>query len=387
LKIQLEKGMKKLVGWLAPSALFVATMMLAQTPDIAGTWQGSIDTGKATLRMVVKVSKAEGDNPLKAVMYSIDQGGTPIQASSFTQQGSNVKMLIALINGTFEGKLSADGNSLDGTWSQGGGVVPFVLTRANADTAWTIPAPPVPLKPMAADVDPVFEVATIKPSRPEAQGRAITLRGRQVITLNTPLEYLISFAYGVNAKQIENLPDWAREDRYDITAVPENEGLPNDKQLKTMIQKLLADRFKLGFHRDKKELSVYAITVDKGGPKLTKNDTAGNSLPGIGFQGLGVMPGRNATIADLASVLQTVVLDRPIVDQTGLQDRYDFLLRWTPDEFQFTGLGVAIPKPSDNATAPDLFTAFREQLGLKLDSTKAPTEVLVIDRAEKPTPN
>ena len=85
-----------------------------------------------------------------------------------------------------------------------------------------------------------------------------------------------------------------------------------------MIQKLLADRFQLTFHHDKKELSVYALVVGKTGSKLTKSDGDPNGLPGLFFQGLGVLPARNATMADFAGVMQTAVLDRPVVDQTGL---------------------------------------------------------------------
>ena len=94
-------------------------------------------------------------------------------------------------------------------------------------------------------------------------------------------------------------------------------------------------------------------------------------------------------MADLASVMQGAVLDRPVVDQTGLAGRFDFTLLWTPDEFQFGGAAAKMPPPpnTNGAAPPDLFTAFQEQLGLKLESTKAPAEVLVIDRVAKPTDN
>jgi uncharacterized protein (TIGR03435 family) len=154
-----------------------------------------------------------------------------------------------------------------------------------------------------------------------------------------------------------------------------------------MIQKLLAERFKLAFHRDKKELGVYAIVVAKTGPKMTKSQGDPNGLPGLFFRGLGVLPAMNATMADFAGVMQSAVLDRPVVDHTELTGRWDFTLTWTPDEFQFGSLGIKVPPPSKDATAPDLFTAFQEQLGLKLESTKAPAEVLVIDHVEKPTEN
>jgi uncharacterized protein (TIGR03435 family) len=76
-----------------------------------------------------------------------------------------------------------------------------------------------------------------------------------------------------------------------------------------------------------------------------------------------------------------------VVDQTGIAGKFDFTLTWTPDDSQFRGMGVRVPPPPDNATAPNLFTAIQEQLGLRLESTKAPAEVLVIDRVEKPTEN
>jgi uncharacterized protein (TIGR03435 family) len=86
--------------------------------------------------------------------------------------------------------------------------------------------------------------------------------------------------------------------------------------------------------------------------------------------------------------MQTAVLDRPVVDRTGLPGRYDFTLTWTPDESQFRGLGVRVPPPSGDPNAPPgLFTAVQEQLGLKFESTSAPVDVLVIDRAEKPSEN
>jgi uncharacterized protein (TIGR03435 family) len=105
---------------------------------------------------------------------------------------------------------------------------------------------------------------------------------------------------------------------WDLDAEPDKPGQPSQNQWKEMLQKLLADRFHLTFHKDKKELTVYAIVVGKNGPKLTKSEGDPNGLPGLFFRGLGNMPCTNATMADLAGVLQGAVLDRPVVDQTGL---------------------------------------------------------------------
>ena len=374
--------MKKLLCCVV--ALAVALGSVARAQDVTGNWQGVLQAGK-DLRIVIRISKDDAGG-LRAVMYSIDQGAQGLPGA-ITFQGSMVKMSIPGIGGAFEGTLNSDNNSIAGTWSQGPGKLPLTLTRATAQTAWAIPAPPAPPKPMAANAPLVFEVATIKPSRPEAQGKAITIKGRQFITINTSLSDLITFAYGLHARQISGAPDWVEKDKYDLTAQPEGDGFPNERQWKTMLQKLLADRFKLAFHRDQRELSVYALVVGRTGPKLTKSEGDPNGLPGLFFRGLGVLPVQNATMADFAGAMQGAVLDRPVVDQTGLSGRWDFTLTWTPDEFQFQGLGVRVPPPPDNATAPNLFTAIQEQLGLRLESTKAPAEVLVVDRVDKPTPN
>ena len=376
--------MKKLMLLIIALVISSGAALRAQAPDITGTWQGTLTAAGRDLRTVVKISKA--DSGLKAVFYSIDQGGQGITANAITLDGSTVKISIASIAGAYEGKLSADGNSIAGTFTQGGTSLPLNLTRANSDTAWVIPGPPTP---MAADADPAFEVATIKPSNPDAQGKGFRVRGRQFSTLNTSLSDLITFAYGLHPRQITGGPDWLDKDKYDLAAEPDGEGQPNDKQWKIMVQKLLADRFKLTFHHDKTELSVYALVVGKTGSKINKSGGDPNGLPGLFFRGLGMLTVTNATMTDFTGLMQAAVLDRPVVDQTGLPGRYDFTLNWTPDESQFAGMGVKVPPPAaDNAAAPpDLFTAIEEQMGLKLVATKAMVDILVIDHVEKPSAN
>src|SRR5262245_8775458 len=375
-------AMKTLTRSIAVLAVLSASV-LAQPQNMAGQWQGTLQAGKE-LRLVFVIANADGGG-LRATMHSIDQGSQGIPVSEISLKGTTLRMSVAVINGTFEGNLSADGTSIAGTWKQGTGGLSLTLRRATPDTAWTIPAPP---QQMAADAPAVFEVATIKPSVPDRPGKVFTVKGRQVITINTTTNDLITFAYDLHAKQIVGGPPWMESDKYDVNGQPESQGVPSRAQLSQMLRKLLEDRFKFTFHREKRELSVYAITVAPGGPKLTKNDTNPNGLPGLFFKGLGTLPGVNATMGDLAGVMQTAVLDRPVVDKTGLQGRWDFTLRWTPDETQFAGLGVRVPPPSNDPDAPPgLFTAFQEQLGLKLESTKAPVDVLVVDRVEKPSEN
>jgi uncharacterized protein (TIGR03435 family) len=242
---------------------------------------------------------------------------------------------------------------------------------------------------MDANASPSFEVATIKPSKPDAPGKGFRVMGRRFTTLNTSLSDLISFAYGVHNKQVIGAPDWAATDKFDIDAVPDGEGAPSDKQWRGMVQKLLAERFQFTIHHDKRELSVYALSVAKGGPKLAKSEGDPNGLPALFFRGrLGDLTVRNANMADFAGLMQAAVLDRPVVNQTGLEGKYDFTLNWTPDDSQFSGMGAKIPPPTDSADAPpNLYTAIQEQIGLKLDATKAPTDVLVIDKVEKPSAN
>jgi uncharacterized protein (TIGR03435 family) len=284
--------------------------------------------------------------------------------------------------------MSADGKSIVGNWSQGPNPLALTYTRATPETEWAIPKPPPPLPPMAADADPSFEVATIKPSKPDDQRKAFVVRGNEFHIINQPLTQIISFAYSVQAKQVIGLPDWGDSDKFDIDGKPDGEGAPNGKQWKIMIQKLLADRFKLTFHKDKKELSVYVLSVSKTGAKMTKNDSAPNGLPALFFQGLGKLNVRNALMTDFAGLMQSAVLDRPVLDETALTGRFDFSLNWTPDDSQFAGMGARVPPPTDSADAPpNLYTAIQEQIGLKLEATKAPADVMVIDHVEKPSAN
>ena len=376
--------MMRLTIWLAAAAALHAQ-------SLTGTWQGTLSPPQGKeLRIVLKIATTDKD-ALKAMLYSIDQPGPPLGSSPFSPQGSAVHIEIPGIGGTYDGKLGADGNSITGTWKQGQ-PLPLNLIKATSETAWTIPEPPPRLKPMAADANPVFEVCTIKPSKPDAVGRGFRMNGRNFSTINTGVADLMSFAYGITKKQLAGLPEWADSDKYDLAAKPEGEGMPNDRQIKMMVEKVLVERFKLKFHHEKRDMSVYVLSVGKTGPKLNKSEADPNGLPGLGFRGLGKFLARNATMQDFANVMQTTALDRPIVDQTGITGRWDFTLNWTPDEFQFSDLGPRRPPApaaaDDNAAKdPDLFTAIQQQLGLKLEATKAPADVIVIDHVEKPSEN
>ena len=245
---------------------------------------------------------------------------------------------------------------------------------------------PLPPKPMAADADVSFKKARIKRNTSGGvRPYGFHLDGRTFVTEDTSLTDLISYAYEVHAKQIAGGPDWMDQDRYDIDATLGQKGEPSHQQLRVMVKKLLADRFRLTFHADKVEMPAWVLTVGKDGPKLSPTEFEGQ-LPGI--MGTPAPAGmtifvRNATLEDFAVYLQLIVLDGPVVDLTGLTGRFDFHVTYTPDAAQFNGHP---PKPATQpaAPAPNLSDAIRQQLGLELDAEKTLVDVIAVDHAERP---
>jgi uncharacterized protein (TIGR03435 family) len=180
----------------------------------------------------------------------------------------------------------------------------------------------------------------------------------------------------LHPKQIVGAPTWAETEKYDIQAQQGTDTLPNTQQWKGMMCKLLADRFHLVSHPDKREIPVYVLTVAKTGSKLTKSSRDPNDLPGLLVLPSGTLQMGNGTTASLAELLERSAVDRPVVDQTGLTGKYDVSLKWTPSD---------APPAAD--APPDLYTAIQEQLGLKLVATKALDDVFVIDHVEHPSQN
>jgi uncharacterized protein (TIGR03435 family) len=233
------------------------------------------------------------------------------------------------------------------------------------------------------NADPGIEVATIKRTNPDTVNRGYGIAPGRITSMNTSVANIITFAYDLHERQISGGPDWLRSDKYDITARPDSPGQPNLDQAKLLFRKLLADRFHLAFRREQREMPVYAITQIPGTPlKMAPSaDSSGSMM----FSRLGHLPAHGASMSEFARVMQRAVLDRPVVDQTHLTGHYDFTLNWTPDQFQFANF-AAIPA-QDDAAAPNLFEAFRQQLGLKLEATRAAAELLIVDGIERPTEN
>jgi uncharacterized protein (TIGR03435 family) len=236
-----------------------------------------------------------------------------------------------------------------------------------------------------------FEAATIKPVEPDAKaGRYIVMQSADTfVAKNYSLALLIAAAYELNPHMILSVPSWADSIRYDIVARTPGEVRPTHEEQMQMLRSLLADRFKLTFHRRQEVMSIYELGVDKGGAKMKPSAEAAGDPPQListvhPDTNSIVLPARNATMGDFVSLLQRALLDRPVVDKTGLAGRFDFDLTWAPDASQFGG---EVPVAPSDASSPPFFTAIREQIGLRLDATRGAVEVLVVDGAERPSPN
>ena len=366
----------------------------ASSQDIVGTWQGTLHIAAAgqrpevNLRLVFKISKADNGG-LNGTWYSIDQGAQGIPMATITFQNGLLKFKSSMIERGYEGKMSEDGKSITGTWMEGTTPIMMLLDRATPDTAWAIPEPP---KPMAADANPGFEVATIKPSKPGQQGKGIGFDGHKFVARNFDLDDLISFAYGLHTKQIVGAQDWFDKDLFDIDGTPDVQGVPSLHQMELMMQKLLPDRFGLKFHHEQRKLSAYVITVASGGPKMTKTKFGPKDPQAFFFRNFGDLTVGNMTIKEFATWFQGSVMDRPVVDHTGLTDRYDFHLKWTPDNSQFpqwrsSNGPIQVPDADKPDAPPSLWTAMQEQLGLKMEAGQAMDDVIVIDHVDHPSPN
>ena len=274
------------------------------------------------------------------------------------------------------------------------------------------------LAPASIQGPAAFDVASVKPNKTGIAKVSIqTIPGGRFTAENVTLRMLIRNAFQLQDSQLSGGPKWLDEDRFDIVAKTpsgdelgdpfkaEQIGQPSRGQL--MLRALLAERFKLQVHTERREMSTYALVQTRRdgtlGPQLQRSD-ADCSAPdadrreppsALGVRqrcGLRLMPGSmtggGASMSQLANSLAAFV-GRIVFDRTGLAGDFDFTLKWTPDHipqgFEKKAAAMNLPPVDDNG--PSIFTALQEQLGLKLDAQKAPVEVLIIDRAEHPIEN
>jgi uncharacterized protein (TIGR03435 family) len=235
---------------------------------------------------------------------------------------------------------------------------------------------------------------------------------------NFTLQRLMNNAY--HPQKIVGAPDWLRSEKYDIDAKVEDSlaeklrKLPGEQhlaQIMLMLQSALEERFRLKVSHQSQELPVYALVVAKGGPKLTpttlppfdpdEQDAANDHTRVNGNAAAGTRGSRmpengqfiatGQRIAVILLILSRELGGQIVLDQTGLKGEYDFTLKWTPGAGLPTSTAVS-GQDSETAPLPDpsgtsIFSALREQLGLKLETKKAPVDVLVITHVERPSPN
>jgi uncharacterized protein (TIGR03435 family) len=264
-----------------------------------------------------------------------------------------------------------------------------------AQTSTSGPTAAVPGTGVAATSTAVtFEVSAIKLNKSGNSGSSSNMHDGRFTASNVTLKNVLQYqAYAVPESRILGGPKWLGSERFDIDAKMDSaaaEGLhalANDerrKQTRAMFQQMLADRFKLAAHWEMRDLPVYALVVTKKGPSFQRTKEpdghTGTSSNNGQFNAHGL------TMAQLADALTQELskeLGRPVIDKTGIQGRYDFALKWTPETDADVGTNSAVSPDS----GPSIFTAIQEQMGLKLESTKGPVQVLVIDHVEMPTEN
>jgi uncharacterized protein (TIGR03435 family) len=216
--------------------------------------------------------------------------------------------------------------------------------------------------------EPRFEVASIKPSPPDA-GDANVLKPTpdRFQADNFTARRLIALAWDVRIFQVSGGPSWLDSQPYDVAAKPD--GNVEDQHLRRMVRTLLAERFQLQVHHATKEMPVFVLETAKGGARLPPA-SPGND-PEIRGRG-GHLIAKRVTAEFLSRILANE-LERPVLNRTGIDGAFDVELDYTPDQ-----------NPEPGAS---LFTALQEQLGLKLETQRAPVDVLIVDRIERPSPN
>jgi uncharacterized protein (TIGR03435 family) len=250
-----------------------------------------------------------------------------------------------------------------------------------AIASWIALAPIAGVWAQTARAPQAFEVASIKPNRSGAESNVNSLPNGRLSVTNESVRDLIRLAFGVKDYQIARAPRWIDAERYDIEAKTDRPTGRDLEELQALLRQLLADRFQLAAHRETKEGPVYLLVVAKSGPKMTRNDGKGASTRSA----CGHLAGKRLTMDTVATVLSRH-FERDVINRTGLEGKYDFELNWTPD-------AGPCPASEDAAGAgetgsrPSIFTAIEEQLGLKLEPSKQPVGILVIDHVERPSEN
>jgi uncharacterized protein (TIGR03435 family) len=231
---------------------------------------------------------------------------------------------------------------------------------------------------------PSFEVVSIKPNNSLANGMGNRFDPELFSWTNVTLRVLIQQTYRVRDYQIQGAPNWVNSDRWDITA--KSDGPTTFDQKNEMDKTLLRERFEMEFHRETKELPMYSLVALRNGPRFQEPNL--DDLPASLEIGTGLISGHKWDVSSFAGILSAQI-NTPVLDKAGLKGIFDFKLEWTPipNEGDFSSRNDSNDPSPTAPSGPTIFTAIQEQLGLKLESTKGPIEVLVIDSVRKPSEN
>ena len=234
-----------------------------------------------------------------------------------------------------------------------------------------------------------FEVASIKPAKPGGRGGGIKPKaaGQGYDAVGATVRLMISLMYRMPIGHVTGGPGWLDTDLWDVEAKADKQYNLDD--LHTMFQNLLADEFKLKFHKEMKEGPVYALSVDKPGSKMKVNESPQDfEIPILGGPG-GILNGKRVPMEYLCYFLGQILRNdnRPVIDKTGLTGYYDFTLSFMPELPPGFDKANLPPEFLDRLDRPNIFDALRQQLGLKLEPQKGPVTYYVIDSVEKPAAN
>ena len=360
-------------------AALIFTTAAVRSQSIVGTWQGILTTsGRNNPRLVFTIRK-DPDGSLHGGMKWIDYD-FGFAFSSIAFSAPDLTIAQEMTGMSFHGKLSVDGQSIAGTLTQGRQSFPLTLSLATPDAVWR-PAGP---GPMAANADPSYEVAIIKPALPEEQHPIWNLTASEFHATGTSAAELIKIVYKIRGRQIVDGPPWVEQNKYDITAKSDTPGTPNEEQTRTMISKLLAERFHLVCHASTQEYPVLVMTLDPKGPRPTPSDPSFSSHNGTFMRREGgdfVLQFSGTTMPFFLKTLMDRYRDEQIVDETGLTGVYDITLRLPPAALQGIGDGGA-----EDEVGSDYIEAAK-RAGFKFQSRKAPIPVVVIDHIDPPSPN
>lgn len=237
---------------------------------------------------------------------------------------------------------------------------------------------------------PKYELASIKPTPPAVRGGGGRPEpgGQRYRGTNLTLRLYITSAFQIRADQVQGGPGWVDSDRFDIEAQAEKPSSLGEHHL--MMRSLLEERFHLKYHFEPKEMPLYALVVDSGGSKLTPHAAGNSGEPWIEptmDAPLHAHWKATSTPMELLTFRLASVLDRPVVDQTGLKGDYDFTLLYTMDLPAKIAPNALINGEPIDTSGPSIFQAVRQQLGLRLDARKGPVKTLVVDHVEKPSDN